>query len=175
MQWTRNNWVALVAFCVLSGAYVIFVHVPLTSRLNDLRAEVSRTEAKIAEDKVSADRIEPLRREVDESRRQFKDFDRRLPRQQELGEFLREISNTAQEQHLESQRIQPGSPTRDKLYNRMPIILNFNGSFTDVVGFLEGLGKLTRLTRIERIEMKPTGEGQNLQVEMQVNIYFTES
>jgi len=176
MKTLRHYWVVLAGLGVLAGAYLLIGHVVLGGRLADARSQIARAKARIAQDQAAADRIPQLQQDVERLRRQLNDFDHRLPAQQELGEFLKEISNTAQAQRLESRGIQPGISTRDKLFSRLPITLGFNGGFADVVGFLEKLDGLTRLTRIERIEIRPTeNEGQALQVDMQINIYFTES
>lgn len=176
MTWSRSNWIVVGVLAVAVAVYTLAVHRPQQRKLGDVRARIERAKAQLEQDDARAERIPQLQREVQRYRSEFHSFDNRLPLRQELAEFLREISSSAGSGRLADLVIQPGSPTRDTLYNRLPIVMNFHCSFADLVGFLARLDEMTRLTRVERISIRPTSNTeQDLKVEMQINIYFTES
>jgi Tfp pilus assembly protein PilO len=116
-----------------------------------------------------------MRTQVEQLKAQFRDFDRRLPRQQELAGFLREISGSARAGQFHGQVIEPGSPTAGALYDCLPIVMRFDCSFSDLASFLEGLGVMTRLSRVERLDVTEGHSPGLLHVQAQINIYFTES
>jgi len=167
-------FVAVVA--VLIGGYSLVVHFPQSNRLDSVRDKISRVAQQCEEDAAKAEHIPQMQADVERLKSEFQDFDRRLPRQQELGEFLREISSTGIAGELDDQMIKPGNPSTGSLYNRLPILMDFTCSFTELVGFLNRLNAMPRLTRVERITVSPTTDAtERVKVHMQVNIYFTKA
>lgn len=176
MDRKRQNLIFAGLCIAVMLAYALVIHRPQQKRLDQLRAEIARTSVQATEDAAKAQRIPSMRLEVERLRRQYKDFDRSLPGQQELAGFLREISLAAESQRLQCDQIQPGNPTTGDLYNRLPIVMSFRCTFADLVGFIEELNGMARLTRIENLQISPITEGsETLDVRMQVNIYFTKS
>lgn len=176
MQITRDNWIVLGILLVVVAVFVTLVYVPQIDRISTCNGETAKVAALVNDESARAACVPDMIRQVEQTKRQFKNFDRRLPKQKELAEFLKDISTAIMDERLENQVIEPGNPTRGELYNRLPIIMKFNGTFTGVASFLRRLDQMERLTRIERISIKQVKEeGQAMQVEMQMNIYFTES
>ena len=173
----RQNMMIFVAILLGSAAvYVLLVYLPQTRRLTVVRDQLARVSQTYDQDAVKARTIPQLQADVEQLKREFHNFDRRLPGQQELGEFLREISSTGEGGLLTNQVIKPGNPSSGPLYNRLPILIDFRCSFGELVHFLGRLNDMTRLTRVERIQMTPVADGEGmLDVHMQVNIYFTKT
>ncbi len=176
MTKNQNRLIFAAILIVVVGLYVARVHSPQARRLAAVREKIARRDIECQENAAKADAIPVMVCEVDRLKKEFKDFDRRLPKQKELAEFLREISNTGESHRLANQVIRPGNPSIGPLYNRMPIIMDFSCTFPDLVGFLQKMNEMTRLTRVERIRMSPVAShSENLDIRMQVNIYFTKS
>ncbi|NLF29943.1 MAG: type 4a pilus biogenesis protein PilO [Planctomycetes bacterium] len=171
----RQNTAIFATILLAAGAaYVLLMHAPQTRRLAEARDRLARVRQQYEQDADKARTIPQLQAEVERLKGEFHNFDRRLPGQQELGEFLREISSTGEAGHLTNQVIKPGNPSSGSLYNRLPILIDFRCSFDELVQFLGRLNDMTRLTQVEQIQMTPVAEGeQMLDVHMQVNIYFT--
>ena len=106
---------------------------------------------------------------------QYKDFGRRLPKRRELGGFLREISGHLNQGDLSNQLIEPGNPSREELFHTLPIIMRFKGSYLSLAGFLQRIDKMERLTRVQTLKITREKQGDSLDIELQMNIYFTES
>jgi len=103
-----------------------------------------------------------------------------LPGRQELGGFLKNISTHLGDEKFSDQLIEPGSPTREDLFHTLPIIMQFKGSYLNSVDFLKRIDEMERLTRIQKLKIKrkPADRDQDhakLDMELQLNIYFTES
>ena len=105
----------------------------------------------------------------------YANFDRRLPKRQELGGFLRQISNDLVLEKLVTQLIDPGNPTREELYHTLPINMQLRGSYLSLASFLEQLERMERLTRVGKLKISSDPQDDKLKIEMQMNIYFTES
>lgn len=176
MRLTREQILLIGATCVLAGGFLAGVFYPQHRRIREARQQIALTEQQLQSDRVRAATVPELARQVEQLKRRHRNFDRRLPKQKELGEFLREISTTILAERLTDQVIEPGSPTAGALYNVLPIIMQFDGTFGGLANFLSRIDQMERLTRIESIIIEPIeDEPGRLHVEMQLNIYFTES
>lgn len=176
MSRSRENLIFAMVTAALLVGFWFLVDRPQRRQLNELNDQIARASAQVAEDATEAQRIPAMRIELERLRAKYADIDQGLPSQQELHEFLREISMTARSQNLIGEEIQPGTPHNGPLYNRLPIVMNFQCSFADLVGFLNKLDRMKRMTRVESLRVTPLkADSGQLQVRMQVNIYFTKS
>ena len=109
-------------------------------------------------------------------RSDYSNFDRRLPRQKELGGFLREISGHLADEKLSNQLFEPGKPSREELYHTLPIIMRFKGSYLSLGALLQRIEKMQRLTCVQKLKIDaPAGGRDEMDIELKLNIYFTES
>ena len=175
MRMARDHWIILGIFGVIMLVFVCLVYMPQDRRLTDLNSQGRQLAQELSQNSAKAACVPEVIRQVESQKREFQNFDRRLPKQKELAEFLKEISSTALSNHLDNQVIEPGNPTRGPLYNRLPIIMRFDSNFTGLTNFLRQIDGMERLTRVEKIHIAPATEGSALHVEMVMNIYFTES
>jgi Tfp pilus assembly protein PilO len=172
---SRDNTVLVCILVGLAIAYALVVFRQQSNALAALRDRVSRTAVHVEQDDAKAHRVPAMKREIEQMRQRFtKDWDRRLPQSKELSGFLREIAANLAEARLANQIIQPGSPTKGSLFNCLPITMRFEGDFLSLGSFLARVGQMTRLTRIESMNIKPDQASGNLQIEISMNIYFTE-
>ena len=178
---TRDSLIivgVLLAVVVVASAAV---YLPQRKTLSNLRVRIARQKVHLMENTKKTSSIPSLLRHVQTMKSRYHNFSRRLPEQQELGGFLREISaNLSEEEKLANQLIEPGSPTRSRLFHRLPIILRFQGSYLSLASFLQRLERMERLTQIEKLSITPrssapAGETQSVDIELLMNIYFTES
>ncbi len=129
----------------------------------------------------SCEKLPDLARQVGQMQARYKNMDRRLPKQQELGAFLKEISSDLAEAKLVNQSIEPGSPQREQLYHTLPIVMKFQGSYLSLAAFLKRIQDMERLTRVQTLIIGPNHEESrkttdgDLSIELHLNIYFTES
>lgn len=175
MRVSRDNWIVLGILVVVTATYLLVVNEWQSSALESVRAETAQRERQLSGDGDKASRVLPMVRQIEEMKQRYnKDWDRRLPQRQELAGFLREISSNLAEEKLTNQMIAPGQPTRSPLYHVLPITMKFEGSFLSLAGFLRRVDEMTRLTRIEQLKIAPKKNSPHLQMEVGMNIYFTE-
>ncbi|KPK86305.1 MAG: hypothetical protein AMJ81_01625 [Phycisphaerae bacterium SM23_33] len=175
MRVARESLIALGVLAAATAGYVLVAYRWQSSTLAELRTRATQRERRLADDAARASRVPPLMREVEAMKQRYnKDWDRRLPKRKELAGFLREIASNLAEENLQNQMIAPGAPTRGQLYNVLPITMKFEGDFLSLAGFLRRVDGMTRLTRIEQLKIQPKTDSGNLQIELGMNIYFTE-
>jgi Tfp pilus assembly protein PilO len=153
----------------------LFGYLPSARALGRIAEETLMVKASLEADGRTASVVPELLRQVEVMKGKHKDFDRRLPRRQELGGFLREISENLAQEDLTNQTIEPGKPLQEDLFFTLPIVMKFRGSYLSLARFLERIDRFERLTRVGRLAILPGGESGGLDITVQMNIYFTES
>jgi len=180
-QATQDNLIVVGILMGIIAAACAVVYYPQNRKLKDLRTQIEQEERRLIETASKAGAVPGMLRQVQEMRNRYTNFDQRLPKKKELGGFLREISGNLGEESLANQTIEPGTPRRDNLFHTLPIVLRFEGPYLSLTSFLKRLGRMERLAQVEKLSIsdKPSvkldGVCRNLNVEVLMNIYFTES
>jgi Tfp pilus assembly protein PilO len=175
MRLSRDNLIVLGILVVITVTYALVIYRAQSSALAELEARAAETRRQLSEQTVKAERMPPMIRQIELMKQRYnKDWDRRLPQRKELAEFLREIAANLAEENLANEMIRPGNPSRGPLYNCLPITMKFEGDFLSLANFLRRVDKMTRLTRIERLEIQPGKDHRKLPITLGMNIYFTE-
>ena len=164
---------------LVAGA-VLFVYRGQGKRLDEFKMRITAAKAALKTQSQTIAVVPELIKHVDSMRKRYKNFDRRLPGRQELGGFLRDISGHLADEKFSDQLIEPGSPMREELFHTLPIIMRFRGSYLTSVDFFKRIDEMERLTRIQKLKItknsaKDDEDDSMLDIELQLNIYFTES
>jgi Tfp pilus assembly protein PilO len=169
-QWT----LAIAMIAMLLGFYFAWYR-PEHTLLRERRAAIESKRVELEANGTRASNLHMVKLEVDNLRARLERFNKKLPKQQDLGQFIRDITTVSQQSSLRKLTVQPGAPKRTALYTEMPISLNFEGDFNSVFNFLRQTEDMQRLTRVNNLSVKTT-DAKLGQVEVQVsmNIYFSE-
>jgi Tfp pilus assembly protein PilO len=180
-QATNNNLIAGGIMAAIIAAATIVVFLPQHRELDLIRTEATRQKVRMAKNAERCAAVPEMIREVQTLKNRYSNFNKRLPQQIELGGFLREISGDLSQVGLNNQLIQPQSPRRSELFHTLPILLRFRGDYMSLASFLRRLSEMERLTQVERITISKVreepgkGKAWQLDIEVLMNIYFTES
>jgi len=172
---TRESWLIMAAAIAIVAAAVVFVYRPQGRKLEELRTKIASMEASLQADSEKASVVPELLRQIEAMKRRYKDFDRKLPKTKELGGFLGEITSNLSEEQLSEPTIEPRSPATEELYHTLPIIMRCRGSYLAVASFLKRINGMQRLTRVHTLRVHKLPAEEPLRIEMQLNIYYTES
>jgi Tfp pilus assembly protein PilO len=171
----RDGFIMGGIVVAMTAAGFVFGYLPSARKLERLRAETDTVQQALDRDREVAGAVPDLLRQVEEMKGKHKDFDRRLPKRQELGGFLLEISESLSQENLANQIIEPGKPLQEDLFFTLPIVMRFQGSYLSLARFLEHIDRFERLTRVQKLAVTPSGAENVLDIVVQMNIYFTES
>ena len=167
--------VSLAVATVVIGASIAGVILPQEKKLEQLEADIVATQAELAENEVQAQIVPVLAEQVKRMKLQYKDFDRRLPKQDELGGFLETISAHLISSELVDELIERKNPIPGQLFYTLPVSMRLRGSYLNVAQFLDRLEKMERLAKVERMRIHRKAKDADLDVRLQINIYFTAS
>lgn len=174
----KSTLLMLAAVAAVVTVATLMVYMPQSRELKLVRTQIVTQEQTLIADSEKASVVPLMLQQVEAMKLRYKDFDRRLPQRQELGGFLRQISANLEKEDLTGQLIEPASPSSEELFHTLPIIMRFNGSYLSVASFLRSLEDMERLTRVEKLQItrdKKANDSTQLDVELRINIYFTES
>ena len=176
MQKSQSETFTVIGLlAVLVAAASLAVYFPQNRKLDQIKTRIAAEKVAMDEQAQKIAVIPQMQREVQELRSRYRNFDRRLPKQKELGEFLRQISGNLTEARLSNQLIEPGKPEKEELFHTLPIIMKFDGSFPAVADFIKHIERMERLTRVQKLVIMTDKRTDQLNIELQMNIYFTES
>lgn len=176
-QSVRDNLILGGVLATLICGVTAVLYVPQTRKLQRLRGWTAERKVRLAQEAQRGSGVPEMARQIEAMKARYRNFDRRLPKRKELGGFLREISGNLAGEDLSNQLIEPGSPEREQLFHTLPIILRFRGSYLALSSFLKRIDKMERLTRVQKLTISHKGkpDGGELEIELHMNIYFTES
>ncbi len=170
----RHDLITLLAVAGLVGLAAVAVYLPQRRRLAQIDRQVRSQRSQLAQKQQKLSVVPDFARKVAQMRRQYADFDRKLPRGKDLGPFLGRLDNCLNRQQLAETKIRTGVPVRRAMYSAMPVQLDFRGRFLPLARFLDELEAMKRLTRIEELTIRTDGRRDDLQIDLRMNIYYEE-
>jgi len=134
---------AAVLAAVLAVGYG-FVYLPLnnkidatTKRLND-----SRNQLKLAD-------------EVEQLRKQFRQIEKRLPRETDANEWMEYVLNGIRRSPLKLESFSPGTVQALGVYQVISLNIKLTGSLEEVGNFVQWLESNERLFRVDALRLSP--------------------
>ena len=170
-QWTLSS--AMVLFAV---AFFLFGYRPATVRLAELRAQVEAKQRELQSNQTKTEIRATVEQNVAKLRRQLDRSDKQLPRHQDWGQFMHDITKLRQQFPLDQWLVEPAAqPRQNALFVELPIDMRFEGDFLSVFGFLRQVDQMPRLTRVQdlKVRAKP-GKAGKVEVQLLLNIYYSE-
>lgn len=165
--------VAVVVLVILVAVVALFM--PQQRKLKKLEADTILTQAELSENETKAQMVPALIEQVERMKLLYKDFDQRLPIQDELGGFLETISTHLIDAKLVDQLIERKNPIPGDLFYTLPVVMRLSGNYLDTAEFLRRLDSMERLARVEKMKIHRNPNESDLDIELQINIYFTAS
>ncbi len=166
------HYAGVLVMVVCATAGYSFLHAPAVR-------EIAETSARIDE-LLQSVRNGPIMREqhriVSETLRNVKtriaNVQRRVPRESNAGEFLKEVTQLAGAGHLSIKDFHPEKPQAKTGYAEMQVVLKGQGSFGSICAFVDQLTKLTRLSKIQDLTLSAEGNASEYPMTATLVIYF---
>jgi Tfp pilus assembly protein PilO len=169
--------VTLVLLGTAVATAAVGVYLPQARALAGVRSDIATRTLAMESDARVAATVPVMAKQVEEMKKRYQGFDRKMPKQKELAGFLTELSRILGSQRLATRDYRPGDPRKERFYHTLPIIMKLEGPYLSLTSFLRQIDGMERLARIQmlKVQKDPKKKGQDLDIELQMNIYFTES
>jgi len=165
----------VLAVLLLIGLFAGLCWWPRQRERTALRAQVEKHAAQLAADRQRADALPVVREQVAKLRREAADSNKIVPQTSELADLLRRLTSQLDTQNMQEQEIQTEAIVSGAEFNVIPLTLRFAGSYEGVFGFVRGVESMSRLTRINVLEIVgvPTKPQEPVTVRMDITTFST--
>lgn len=170
----RGQWVLAGVIVALSAAFYALGYRPLTNRLGELRGQITQRQRDVVAGRIETRVLPDVAGEVQRLQARLDRSNKSIPSQQELPQFIKDITQLSQQSNLKKFSYKPGVPTRSEQVCELPIHLVFEGDFTNVYAFLRNAEEMPRMTRVRGMQIRARDRETSGQVQVQLalNIYF---
>jgi len=176
VRWTtKAQWVMTAVMAGVGAGFYLLGYRPATQKLDVRQAEYRTKHEQLQSAEARARMLPAVDSEVEQLKQRLERFDKKLPRQQDLPQVIKDITQVSQQEALKKLTVQPAPPRRSELFSELPITLNFEGDFVNTFAFLRKMEQMQRLTRVRSLTVrhKDMALGQ-VEVQVGMNIYFSE-
>jgi Tfp pilus assembly protein PilO len=170
----RGQWALAGVIVALAVAFYTLGFRPLTRRLEHLRGQVTQRQRDVVAGRNETRVLPDVAGEVQRLQARLERSHKSIPSQQELPQFIKDITQLSQQANLKKFSYKPGVPTRSEQVCELPIQLVFEGDFTSVYAFLRNAEEMPRMTRVRGMQIKAKDREASgyVQVQLAMNIYF---
>lgn len=171
----KAQWILGGVMIAMVAYFVLFSYLPQSSRLKSLSAGIQSKQRELSASQSRANTLPTVKVDLDKLRLSVDNYDKKLPRQAALGEFLKNITQLSAQASLRNLSVQPGLPRRLDRVSELPISMHFEGDALSVFAFLRQTEQMPRITRVQNVELHTLDPRLGtVEVQLAINIYFTD-
>ena len=148
----------------------------VADRREQYQEELAMKQRELAELREATADVEDLGRRVAELQEAIEFFESKLPREKDVELILRDVWRAAEANRLEIRRFETLAVRRDSHCSEQPIRMELAGDFEGFYAYLLELEGLKRITRVTRMELSRMEERNGaMEAEMTLAIFFEPS
>jgi type IV pilus assembly protein PilO len=164
-------FVALMV-ALLGGTYV-FVFSKTNAKRESLNADIASMQKRLADLHAATAGIEDMNAKIDELSHAIDFFEKKLPKEKDVGDMLPQFWDMAKTNSLQSKSVKPDKPEVGPSYCELPIQMSLSGDFNGFYSFLLQLEKLPRITRITQMNLQKINDRDGeMQAKITLSIFF---
>jgi Tfp pilus assembly protein PilO len=111
---------------------------------------------------------------MSQTKKELEFLDKRIPREVNIGEVLKEIDYAMQKRKITLISLQPMPSVEEKLYTKIPIKLMLKGSFVSIYNLLYDFETMNRMLVAESMRISRSNLAEDCQAELTANVYQRE-
>ena len=155
------------------GSTHFFVFAPANKKREALRVEIVRKQQAMTDLQRSTQGIDDLNKKIAKLQEAIAYFESKLPQEKEFDKILKEVSQMAETNSLQTKTVRTLKQERSSNYSEQPIQMSLSGNFNGFYLFLQQLEKLPRITRITSMSLQKIAERDGeMQATMTLSIFF---
>src|SRR5437588_5586891 len=173
MKFGLREMLFFVVMLGLLGSTYFFVFAKANQKREALRREIGVKQASLSELRQSTAGIDDLNRRIKDLQEAITYFESKLPQEREFDKILKELSQMAEANSLQTKTVRTLKSERYAGYSEQPIQMSLSGNFNGFYLFLQQLEKLPRITRITSMGLQKINEHDGeTRASMTLSIYF---
>jgi len=166
------HYAGLLVTVVTTAVGYSYLHAPAVREISETSARIDDLLLSVKNAPVMREQHQVESEKLNKVTDRIANLQRRVPREASHVEFLKQVTQIAAAGHLMIKGFQPGKPEIKAGYSEMQVKLSGQGSFSSVCTFLDGLTKLTRLSKVKDLTLSAADEGSDYPMTATLVIYF---
>ena len=162
--------VLVTVICATAGYSCL--HAPAVQDITETSARIDELLQSVRNGPVMREQHKLVSEKLREVTTRIENVQRRVPREPNAGEFLKEVTQLANSGELTIKDFHPEKPETKAGYAEMQVTLRGQGSFGSVCAFVEQLTKLTRLSKIKDLTLSAGDNASEYPMTATLVIYF---
>jgi type IV pilus assembly protein PilO len=166
----------LILVCAMVGLLIcsyLFVFKTANAKREDLKTDIATKQKALTNLRQATSGVDDLEKKIDELQRAITFFESKLPQEKEIDKILREISQMADQNSLQTKTVKMLKSERGPSYSEQPIQVSLAGDFNGFYSFLLQLEKLSRITRVTQMKLEKIDERDGeMQAQLTLSIFF---
>ncbi len=146
--------IVFVSILVPLFLFYKFYYVPTKEKINVLKEEVKKLDLEIQKYEDMARKTAVLEAQMRQRQEFLERVKEILPSEKEIPDILRQISDLAKENNLEVITFEPDKEIPQDYYNIIPLKMEIQGRFSNVLNFLNSIENLQRLIALNNIKFQ---------------------
>jgi type IV pilus assembly protein PilO len=155
------------------GSTYFFVFAKANQKRTALQLEIQRKQSALVDLKQCTSGIDDLNKKIKDLQDAIAFFESKLPQEKEFDKILKEVSQMAETNSLQTKTVRTLKQERGPNYSEQPIQMTLSGNFNGFYLFLQQLEKLPRITRITSMALQKIAEHDGeMQATITMSIFF---
>jgi type IV pilus assembly protein PilO len=150
--------IGIGVLAALIAAFYFLAFAPNLEKIKKLESEKASLQADVDKAEQAAQNVEKHKAELAEAEKEFEKISIVLPKEKEIPDLLRSISDRGTSAGLDFDTFKPGNETPKDFYAEIPISIQIHGPYHNVGYFLDQVSKLERIVTVDNIKMSSPKE-----------------
>jgi type IV pilus assembly protein PilO len=123
----------------------------IEKRIRITQQQQAQLDAEYIEKTAIANNLNQFRREKELLEQQLREALAELPEEKNIEALLQLFQDRAIKAGLEIASIEPGKPTTERFYARIPIPMTVTGNYHEIATFFDSLGRMRRIVNVSDV------------------------
>lgn len=169
----KKQIIILVIAAVVFGGFVLFRFIPLSREISTVKSARAGQNLTIARAVSDSEQLKVFTNQLHMLQDKLDNYELNIPKQKDLGLFLKKISELMDNHNLKDQAIQPLEEKRINELICIPVSMECKGSLNDIFEFYKNLQELDREIRIKQVKLKNGSDfSGEVKMETEIVIYY---
>jgi len=161
--------VMVVLVIVVLAALYYFLMVPQLETKAKVEREYHEVQLELGRLKSIQQNIAKHRKEYEQMQELLQEVMRQLPESKDIPNLLRSVTSVTEETRLKVKQFEPRQMKHKDFYSEMPFEIKFQGRFSSLASFLDGVRKLERIISVADFTVEAKGPPNNVHLEGSCN------
>ena len=169
---TLTHALGLISVAITGVLFYAIFYSPLHEAQLDQIHRIEQLTKLIAESRAAKVRSGQLERELELLTQHVASVRERIPDVSNEAEMLRQLTTIAADSDFVVSDYRRGRFQQEGLHSRFEIGITGEGNYLSICKFLDGIDRLPRVNRIERLQVSTVAEGDTYPINLTISVFY---